>query len=195
MNPVVWFAARPMPVAEVTEATDRLTIEALVQRHTAFVWRVLRRLGLSPADADDGVQQVFMVAARNLARIHSENDRAFLYGTAVNIANNTRRSHRRQRALTQAQAAEVEEHHPGPDEALAFRDACDRLDKLLADFPDEQRRVLVLVEIEQLELAEVAQLEGIRRGTAASRLRLARQRLGELLKKAPEQNPFGRPNE
>ena len=28
-----------------------------------FVWRSLRRLGLSPADADDATQQVFWVAA------------------------------------------------------------------------------------------------------------------------------------
>jgi RNA polymerase sigma-70 factor (ECF subfamily) len=56
--------------------------------------------------------------------------------------------------------------------------------------PDELRRVLVLVEIEQLEVAQVAAVEGIPIGTAASRLRRARQLFREALERVPQRNPF-----
>jgi DNA-directed RNA polymerase specialized sigma24 family protein len=51
--------------------------------------------------------------------------------------------------------------------------------------------VLVLVEVEELEVAEVAVLERIPLGTAASRLRLGRERFRTLLAQHAARNPFG----
>jgi DNA-directed RNA polymerase specialized sigma24 family protein len=50
--------------------------------------------------------------------------------------------------------------------------------------------VLVLAEIEGLTAPEIAELEGIPLGTAASRLRLARQAFQGLVASARDKNPF-----
>ena len=44
-------------------------VSELVRGHVAFVWRCLRRMGLSEGEADDAVQQVFLTAARKLDRV------------------------------------------------------------------------------------------------------------------------------
>ena len=50
--------------------------------------------------------------------------------------------------------------------------------------------MLVLAEIEQLEVPEIAALEGLPVGTAASRLRVAREQFRVLLEAARDRNPF-----
>ena len=80
----------------------------------------------------------------------------------------------------------------GPEKRLELGEAWELLDELLERLPDELRRVLVLAEIEQLEVAEIAKLERIRAGTAASRLRRARAAFRVQLERAEHRNPFSR---
>ena len=40
---------------------------ALVRDHLNVVWRFLRRLGFSPADADDATQEIFVIAVAKMA--------------------------------------------------------------------------------------------------------------------------------
>lgn len=190
-----WPDTKAILVSDTTPPTKPLTIDGLVHEHTDFIWRLLRRLGLSATDADDATQQVFMVAAKNLTRMAPANARSFLYGTAVRVANNTRRGIRRQKAIQLAHSFEESPSHPGPDNVLQLRQACAYLDEILSHLPEEQRRVLVLVEIEQLELSRVAELEGIPTGTATSRLRLARARFAALLEQTLDRNPLAREND
>jgi DNA-directed RNA polymerase specialized sigma24 family protein len=79
-----------------------------------------------------------------------------------------------------------------PERCAELSRACSLLDELLAALPDPLRRVLVLAEIEQLEVAEIAALERIPTGTAASRLRRARSQFSALLRRNAHRNPFGR---
>lgn len=161
----------------------------LVDRHLGFVWRVLRRLGLSPADADDASQQVFMVAARKGVE-NQRTERAFLYATAIRVAANARRSLKRRREVFPDSFDQ--ELHPtaSPERHLELAQARALLDELLAQLPAEQARVLVLSQVEQMSTPAIAQLEGIPSGTAASRLRLARRAFRELLRSTVRENPF-----
>jgi RNA polymerase sigma-70 factor (ECF subfamily) len=169
-------------------------IQALLAEHFSFVWRLARRLGLSPTDADDATQQVFMIASSKLARIAPDRARAFLYGTTIRVVSQCRRGIRRRREVL-GQPADVPEL-PGqaPDELVDLRRAYRLVDELLDGLPDQLRRVLVLADIQQLEVAEIALLERIPIGTAASRLRRARERFRGLLARSEHRNPFrGRP--
>ena len=65
------------------------------------------------------------------------------------------------------------------------------LDELLEQLPDELRRVLVLAEIEECTVPEIAELEGIAVGTAASRLRRARGLFREIAARVQHRNPLG----
>lgn len=164
-----------------TAAADVRDFRKIVDEHASFIWRVLRRLGLAPSDADDASQQVFMIFAQKRDRVPEERIRSFLYGSALRVARNFRRGVERRSELARefrhAGGADV----GGPEEQAELVEARDRLDRLLSQLPEPQRRVMILVEVEQLEVAEAAKLEGIPQGTAASRLRLARARFGDLL--------------
>jgi len=168
-----------LPTALPDEPTD---FSALVRAETDFVWRQLRRLGLSRADADDATQQVFLVASRRREELVPGKERSFLYGTSVRVAANVRRSLQRRREVDEP-GSEPPLDAPLPDEVLERRRARALLDALLAQLPDELARVLVLTEVEQLTMAAIAELEGIPAGTVASRLRRARAAFRELLER------------
>lgn len=171
-----------------TDSTEP-TIDPLFAEHFALVWRLLRRWGLSEPDADDAAQQVFMIAARKIERIAPDRARQFLYGVAVRVARNARRGlHRRREVL--GDPPDVAHEH-GPEHHAELHNAWALLDELLAELPDDLRRVLVLAEIEQFEVPEIAEFEGIPVGTAASRLRRARASFREVLERAKPRSPFG----
>lgn len=164
---------------------------ALFESHFDFIWRLLRRQGLSAPDADDAAQQVFMIAAQKLDAIAEASARSFLYGTALRVAANARRGASRRREIVEETLDAREGGAAAPDERAELVRAWALLDELMAELPTELARVLALAEIEQVEVAEIAELEGIPVGTAASRLRRARASFRELLAGVQHRNPFG----
>lgn len=164
-----------------SRSEDELRFRSLVDQHSDFVWRLLCRFGLSAADADDATQKVFMIASRRLHDIAPEHERTFLYGTARRVLSNARRTQRRRRETDGEALEAMPEERPLPDALVEQQRALSRLDALLRLLPDPLRRVLVLAEVEQTPVSEIAALEGIPSGTAASRLRRARAAFRELL--------------
>lgn len=139
----------PTPHAEEPYPSSPADFDALVHQHLDFVWRSLRRLGLSESDADDASQQVFMIAARQLAEVPSGKERAFLYGTARRIASNARRDRRRRREVPGELADELQAFGALPDERVELQRAALLLDDMLERLPEDLRRVLVLAEVEE----------------------------------------------
>jgi len=167
-----------VPEAALEAASPRVDLESLIQSHFAFIWRLLRRLGLPPSDADDAAQQVFLIAGGKLAVIRPGSERAFLYGCALHRASKWQRAQaRQQRTLSLDADAPLEL----PCSRLSAEDLLDRaqarslLDALLAEMPVALRSVFVLFELDQLSTIEIADLLGVPRGTVASRLRRARE--------------------
>jgi RNA polymerase sigma-70 factor (ECF subfamily) len=147
----------------------------LVQEQFGFVWRSLRRLGLSAADADDAAQQVFLVLDRKLSEVAPGRERAFLFGTAAKVAARARRTVARRRECDEAPSAEqMLDRAPHPEEALEQRRAADQLNEVLESMPEDIRSVFILYEVEQLTMAEISELVGAKAGTVASRLRRGR---------------------
>jgi RNA polymerase sigma-70 factor, ECF subfamily len=146
-----------------------------VREHFTFVWRVLRRLGLGPADADDAAQRVMMVATQRLGDIQLGRERAFLYRTSSFIVARERKSRRRR--LEDETSQLDRERHPGadPEALLSERRALERLDAILESMSSDLKAAFVLFEIEGMSKEEVAEALDIPAGTAASRLRRARQ--------------------
>ena len=183
--------SKVLPAGAASGRTSEQTIEQLVSLHYRFVWRVLRGFGLSPSDAEDAAQQVFMIATRKLDSIDPSRARSFVYGTAMHVANNARRGARRRREVPEDDDTErVAPSNRSPESQTELAEARTLLAEILAQLPEKSRRVLVLAEIEQLEVPEIASLEGVPVGTAASRLRVARQQFRVLLEAAQDRNPF-----
>jgi RNA polymerase sigma-70 factor, ECF subfamily len=148
---------------------------ALVTNHHTLVWRCLRRLGVSESDADDASQQVFLVAHRRLADIETASERAFLLQTALRVAADFRRSLKRRREEAGHDLPALPDTTANPEELLDRTRARALLDRALDAMPGDLRTVLVLFEIEELTMAEIANVIEIPAGTVASRLRRARE--------------------
>lgn len=166
-------AAQPAP-------GERERLKAMFEAHYDLVWRVLRRVGLSASQADDGAQQVFIIASRRLADIESGKERAFLCATAMKLAPRIRSAHGREElsAAPPEQSTSVT-----PDEVLELKQRRALLERILGEMEEDLRTVLVLTEIEGLSKREVAEALEIPEGTAASRLRRAREDFQARLKR------------
>lgn len=152
-------------------AADRLA--RLFHDHLDVVWRTARRFGLSPAEADDAAQQVFLVASKKLSGIPADAERSFLVGAAINVARTMIRSKLRKREDL------VEEHdatdgRPNPEEQLEHARAREAAHRIVASMPEDLRVAFVLFELEEMTMIEVSEVLGIPAGTVASRIRRAR---------------------
>lgn len=158
-------------------------IRAAVDQHLDLVWRVLRRAGLAPADAEDAAQDVFWVLAQRVGDVPERAERSFLLSTAFRVALDCKRSkwHRAVEAAQDLDASAAEGLLP--DQALELRRAQHLLDEALEALSDDERAIFILAELEQMTRAEIAQAVGIPEGTVASRLSRARQTLEARLRK------------
>jgi RNA polymerase sigma-70 factor (ECF subfamily) len=177
------------PAANALDTGGRpdVRVRTLVSDHFDFVWRLLRRLGVPEADADDGAQQVFIVGTRRLSDIPVGSERTFLYGSALRVASNMRRNSARRERFIRSVPSEPDETLRTPHDELERRRALAVLDQLLSALDDDQREVFVLCEIEEQSAPHVATIVGIPVGTVASRLRRARQSFSDELKRLKAQ--------
>jgi RNA polymerase sigma-70 factor (ECF subfamily) len=162
----------------------RQRLRALVDAHFDFIWRSLRRLGVPEEGVDDAAQQVFLVALRRIDEIAAGRERAFLFGTAMNVAGDARRALVRAREGNDERALEAAvDSAPTPDQVVVRKQARALLDEVLAAMDDDLRTVFVLFEIEGMTSPEIASLLGIALGTAASRLRRGREQFRAIAKR------------
>ena len=171
----------PPPPIGATDANARL--HAMFEREFAFVWRMLRRLGVAPASIDDCAQQVFVVATRKIDTIEPDRERAFLLGVAINVAAEARRSQAIAREQPRNDFDELEHGAPNPEQLHERKRALELLDQALEELPFDLRTVFVLFEIEGTPSDDVASLLDIPRGTVASRLRRAREEFQAIAKR------------
>ena len=165
------------------DASAELRLRQVFDDNFTFIWRYLRRLGLSDADADDAAQKVFLVLARRLDAVELGKERAFLCGTAVRVCSEHRRSKRRRREVAEEQVADPVDPRLGP-EALADRQrARVLLDQVMDQMDDTLRTVFVLFELEEMSTAQIAELLELPTGTVASRLRRARESFRAIVKR------------
>lgn len=161
--------------AQPTVATGGLTIESLYRDHFDFVWRSVKHLGVADAAVDDAVQDTFVVAHRRLADFAGRSSpRTWLFGIALRVARDHRRSRTRRERFLEAFG-----HKPTPPTATPFEqtvrgEASRVLRGFLDTLPEEQRSVFVLAELEQLTAPEISEVLSVNLNTVYSRLRVAR---------------------
>jgi RNA polymerase sigma-70 factor, ECF subfamily len=177
-----------------TPATERPTLDlATVFRDNApFAWRALRRLGVPERDIEDVCQEVFVIVHRRLADFEGRSSvRTWIYGICARVASDYRRSGRvRREVVTDAPPDEAGE--PDQHDALAMKQARATLDRILDTLDDDKRSVFVLYEIEQLQMAEVAEALGCPLQTAYSRLHAARKLVQQGIERAAQEGGSSR---
>lgn len=156
------------------EAPD---IASLYAVHARQVWRTLLRLGVSAAAVEDAVQDVFLTAQQKLSGFEGRSSPGtWLVGIAVRVAANARRSVARRGHLKVLDDALVDPSG-GPDQRLEQQRNLAELEQVLARLPEEQREVVVLIDLEQLTAPQAAEALEVKLNTVYSRLRLGRAAL------------------
>jgi RNA polymerase sigma-70 factor (ECF subfamily) len=168
--------ALPPLSASEDEGVGSRSVEEVYAEHAPFVWRSLRALGVPPASVDDALQDVFVVVHRKLATFRGPAQlRTWLFAIARRVASHYRR------AAGRAQRTEaIDEAAPIVDTASTFdeasrNEAAALLVEVLAELDEAKRELLILVELEQLPVPDVAAHLDVPLNTAYSRLRLARK--------------------
>jgi RNA polymerase sigma-70 factor (ECF subfamily) len=169
-----------MSVPSVLPAEES-PFEQVMREHAPRVIRSLRYLGVPEADLPDASQEVFLVVHRRLQEFRGEASLStWIYEICFRVARAWRRRTATRRDAPVAELPIVP-MDATQEAALQVARARERLLQILDDLPEEQRAVIVLHELEEVKMSEVASLLKCPLFTAYSRLRLARKRLEQLL--------------
>jgi RNA polymerase sigma-70 factor, ECF subfamily len=171
------------------------TAEQVCERYFAFVWRNVRRLGVTGDAVDDVVQDVLLVVHRRFAEFEWRSSlETWLFGILLRVISKHRRVVKRRNeheplderlgsALAASDAVRELEH----------RDAARLLQRLLDSLADEKRAVVVAVEIEQMTIPQAAEALGIPVTTVQTRLRTGRRELAQAVTRLKAQNRWRQP--
>jgi RNA polymerase sigma-70 factor (ECF subfamily) len=150
--------------------------DTLFTEHAAFVWRLLRRLGVSEHDVEDVAQEVFLAVHQRLASFRGESRLATWVGAVCvhKAADHRRKAYRRRESPSDVLVVELA---PDQERSLQHKRQLAELDRVLAQLPDAQREVLVLHEFGELSVAEIAEATGTPPKTVYTRLYAAREKV------------------
>jgi RNA polymerase sigma-70 factor (ECF subfamily) len=174
-----------VPDASVADelAPVALEIGSLFRAHAETVHRWAVRLGGPDVDADDVVQEVFLVAQRRLHEFRGDAKiETWLYRITDRMVRKQKVSpwRRRLRSLLIGRDDEVatvrQGGPPTPLDALERRDATHLVYAALADLPEKQRRAVILYELDGMSGEEIAELTGTKLSTVWVHLHRGRER-------------------
>jgi RNA polymerase sigma-70 factor, ECF subfamily len=167
----------PEPAARRRPA-DPPSLEAF-QRELDYLVRTLRRLGVPRGDVEDLAQEVFLVLHRTWDVYDPTRPlRAYLFGIAFRVASAHLRKRKRE---VLHPVIEIDDIGPCADAATEANQRRALLLKALERIPLPSRAVLVMHDIDELPMAEIAANLSILRFTGYSRLRRARKELAAAL--------------
>ena len=170
-------SALSWPLQSQSRYHETVDFLELFQTYTPYVWRILKRLGVSDRDVEDVAQDVFMTVHKNLHRFEGRSHiRTWIYGICANRTRDYLRLARVRREIPTEHLPEaVGDAHQDRD--LDQKKALTSLDAMLGKLDDDKRAVFVLFEIEDLSMEEVSQALDCPVQTAYSRLYAARAEL------------------
>ncbi len=163
-------------VASEPSEEERI-FRSVFEEHFERVCRNLRRLGVRERELEDCAHEVFIVVHRHL----HEYDRArpmppWLFAITLRVASSYRQRSRYQREILDD--ATVDDRAPVDPVDL---EAHWSVRRALAALSEEKRAILVMHDLEEYTMPEIAHVLGLPLNTAYSRLRLARADLRRVL--------------
>ena len=156
-------------------ATPELDFAALYEAELTHVWHSLRRFGVYERDLEDLCHDVFVAFYRARDRFDPNRPvRPWLSGIAFRVASDYRRraQHRREWPGEPPEAPPCQE--PRADDKMGAREDRRLVAAALEQLDENRRVVLVMHDIDEQGMPEIAEALGLRLNTAYSRLRLAR---------------------
>lgn len=154
--------------------------EDLLERFLAelpHLYAFLERIGISAADREDIVHEVFLVFHRRKGDYDRERPlRPWLSGIAYRTALHARKA---KRELAVGSPDPIHEGTSTPESEAVANESVWIVREALNRLPIKQRAVFVMHEIDGIDVLDIARSLGIPRFTVYSRLRNARERFTE----------------
>ena len=165
----------------------------LVDQEGKRVFALARQVCGNVSDSEDLAQETFLAAYRALDQLADpENPRPWLYA----IARRACQRLRRRRAGEPAHVESLDELLPHPAETMPDASALDeqgphrdrlraeareRVERALAGLPETFRMPLLLADVAELSLPEIADVLGVKEATVKTRIHRARLKLRDVL--------------
>jgi RNA polymerase sigma-70 factor (ECF subfamily) len=185
---------RDAELIERARRGDVMAYEELIRTYQDVALRTAAAFA-PDGDADDAAQEAFVKAYRALGRFREGAPfRPWLLRIVANEARNRRRSAGRRAglALRSAEDRRPGEAAPSPESAVLAEEQRRWLRNAVATLRPDDRDVIAARYFLELNEAETAELLGIPRGTAKSRLARALGRLREAIETTPGGGAGGR---
>lgn len=159
---------------------QEIHFEEIYRDELDYVWSTLRRLGIPDRDREDLAHDVFVVVHRRLPDFELGRPvRPWLFGIAFRVVAGHRRRKRVVDGTSEAEGVEARTPHEsaveGQRRALVQR--------ALASLSLEKRAVIVMHDIDEVPVTQVADALEIPLNTAYSRLRLARAEINKAVRR------------
>lgn len=169
------------------QAGSRMAFDMLVLKYQRRIERLLTRSVRNPADVADLCQETFLAAYRALPAFRGES--AF-YTWIYRIAINAAQRHRSRQRPVESVDDEAGTFGTGaapsddatPETLLAGRQLARELDEAIQALAEDQRRALLLREVDGLTYDEIADLLACPPGTVRSRIFRAREAVAARLR-------------
>jgi RNA polymerase sigma-70 factor, ECF subfamily len=169
-------------IARIREG-DHEAFNVLYLRHHHALWQFAMRYVRSPEVAEDICQDVLLsVWTRRSALVIQSSLKAFLFGA---IRNRALRHLRQAHLIGEIEQQEIAAHPEGShsiDDHMSSLDVATTFDRILAELPEDRRRLLMLRWTYDLSYAEIAKVLGITEVNARAQVSRMRKVLQKVLK-------------
>jgi RNA polymerase sigma-70 factor (ECF subfamily) len=180
--------------ANLAELPAEAALPRLLDEHGGRLYGLALRFCGTPEDAEDLVQETFLLAFRNWHQFQGDSSpTTWLYTIA------SRACQRRQRRrsgeprtldpladVAAADEATVATVDPSPLDEQLRREARESVERAISELPHHYRMPLVLKEIVELSVAEVAAILGLKEATVKTRVHRGRLHLRRILARQQE---------
>lgn len=183
-------------------AGDADAFRVLVERYQGRAYRLALRILRSEESARDAVQEAFVKAYTSLGRFEERSSFfTWLYRLVTNQCIDMRRREHAERRVEWREgdpleeaalplAPEAEMSAPAlPIDEVERLQLREQLAAAIGKLPQAARETLLLREVDGLAYAEIAEAQGIPRGTVMSRLHYARRRVQQAMRAAGIRSP------
>jgi RNA polymerase sigma factor (sigma-70 family) len=185
---------------ELIAAAQRGNLDAfneLVLHYQTRVYNLAYHIMKDPASADDATQEAFISAYQALDQFRGGSFRSWLLRIVSNACYDELRRRKRRPSISWDDFGDLDkEANPHladggerPEQSLQRDELGDYLAQTIEQLPEEQAKVLVLIDRLSLSYQEAAETMDVELGTIKSRLYRARRKMRDLLQERAELLP------
>ncbi|MDP6713835.1 MAG: sigma-70 family RNA polymerase sigma factor [SAR202 cluster bacterium] len=173
---------------------DLCAFNFIVQRYQSQVLNLSARILGDRGRAEDVTQETFISAFRAISRFRGGSLRAWLMRIAANASRDSLRGSRRRPEQSLDESLESPSFQPAsgeasPEEHAERSELNAELQKAILSLSNDQKAVLVLIDVQGFSYEETAESIGASIGTVKSRLNRARRKVRDILMEKRELLP------